>query len=643
MPSAVRLYRFGPYELDAQRNELRKFGLRLKLERKPLQLLLMLLQRGGQVARRSELQTLLWSEGVFVDFERGLNVAVTKLRAALNDSSESPKYIETVAGEGYRFIAKVEQVFPEEAPASAPSSRQLPTPGPAQQGDSSSLEPGTAQPAPASPGVWRSWRKWRQVSVAAAVVVVSVLAVLAATVNSRKFRATEQAPAGKIMLVVLPFENLSGDPSLEYLSDGITEELSEQLGNLNPQGLGVIARTSAMTYKHSSRTIRQIGKDLGVGYVLEGSVRREGEKLRVTAQLVEVSDQAHVWAADYDRSVSGLVQLEDDIARQITRQVGGSVALDSPETAERHTPNPEAHQAYLLGRYYWNKRTAAGYRSGGQYFRRAIQLDPQYAAAYAGLAECAPLSEAKTAALKAVELDPRSGEAHTALGFIEFFRDLDLPAAERELKTAIQLDPNYATAHHWYAFVLEARGRLPEASAEIAEAAQLDPLSLIIRSALAGGLAELGKQDAALAQLKIVFNMDPNFPKGHETLGRVYMKKGMYEEAIREFHTAEHYGGYKLSGVVGYAYARQGNKKEALRLARELEALERDSGSGGAAEDLAYIEMGLGDRDRALKWLQKDYADHNDDGLMELKADPIFAPLRSDPRFQNLLHRMNLS
>lgn len=637
MPVPVRLYRFGVYEVDGARKELRKFGIRLKLERKPFQLLIALLDRSGQVVTRRDLQVLLWGEGVFVDFDKGVSVAVTKLRAALNDSSENPKYIETVAGEGYRFIATVEKILavnPVPIPAQLKVEHLPELPAPA-------IAPSSAPSEPISL-VRRTWVQAHPAILFAALLVgIVLLGVRGSSLNRRKLHG--QAHAGKVMLVVLPFENLSGDPSQEYLSDGITEELSEQLGNLNPRRLGVIGRTSAMTYKQSRRTISQIGKELGVGYVLEGSVRRSGKKLRVTAQLVEVSDQAHVWAADYDSDIRDLVEVEDDIAHQITGQVGVSIAIGGVEKLNHHSPNPEAHEAYLLGRYCWNKRTSAGQGMAEQHFRRAVQLDPQYAAAYAGLAECGPRGEAKAAALKAVELDPSSGEARTALGFVELFRELDLPAAERELKTAIQLDPNYATAHHWYAFVLEARGRLPEAVAEITEAAKLDPLSLIVRSAMAGGLSELGKQDAAQAQLKIVFDLDPHFPKAHETLGMIYMEKGMYKEAIREFHTAEHYGGYKLSGVVGYASARMGNRKTALRLVEELEVLERNSGSGGAAEDLAYIEMGLGDRDKALKWLQKEFADHNDDGLMQLKADPIFAPLRSDPRFQDLLNRMKLS
>ncbi len=298
---AGTLYRFGPYEVDTARNEVRKFGLRIKLERKPLQILIALLDRAGQVVTRSDLQHSLWGDEVFVDFEKGLTVAVTKLRAALSDSAEEPTYIETVAGEGYRFIGKVEQGFAA-LPLRA-NGRQIAAMSIAVPDQVNGSLP-QVKPRPS--------RRWNGKTFAAFVIVC--VGLICATLLWRRLAQRQTAPAGKIMLVVLPFENLSGDPGQEFLSDGMTEELSERLGNMNPQRLGVIGRTSAMTYKHVPRSISQIGKELGVGYVLEGSVRRDGNKFRVTAQLVEVSDQAHVWAQDYDRNLSDLLQVEDDIA-----------------------------------------------------------------------------------------------------------------------------------------------------------------------------------------------------------------------------------------------------------------------------------------------------------------------------------------
>ncbi|HKU23285.1 MAG TPA: winged helix-turn-helix domain-containing protein [Terriglobales bacterium] len=648
MPSPVRLYRFDPYELDRDQKELRKFGIRLKLERKPLQLLLTLLDHAGEVVTRGEIQKLLWGDGIFVDFDKGLNVAVTKLRSALNDSSERPKFIETVAGEGYCFIAEVERVL---ANGSAPTSSEEGAAAERSVASPALIDTLTPQPeqvseASDSSGTARWWlQKRRATSVAMALVVIVVAAFIVMRLGwgGRQRPRQAQAHKGKIMLVVLPFENLSGDPRLEYLSDGITEELSEQLGNLNPQRLGVIGRTSAMTYKHSPRTISQVGKELGVGYVLEGSVRRAGKRLRVTAQLLEVSDQAHVWAGEYDGDIRDLLQTEDEVGRQITQEVGVSVALDSPNRPNHHHPTPEAHQEYLLGRYYWNKRTPAGYRTCERYFRSAVKKDPVYAAAYAGWAECAPNPAAQAAARKAVQLDPDSGEAQAALGWVELYRNLDPIAAERALKAAVRLESNYAPAHHTYSGVLQMTGRLQEAIAEEQIAVALDPLWEIARASLAEELSLAGENDHAVEQLRLIFAMDPQFPKAHETLGLVYLRTGMYKEAIRECQAAEHYGGYRLRGLLGYAYARAGKKKEAVQALSELQRMEEKSGSGAASYDLAILEMGLGRRDKAMAWLEREYEEHNDDGLLLLKNDPIFAPLRSDPRFQDLLRRIRLS
>jgi TolB-like protein/DNA-binding winged helix-turn-helix (wHTH) protein/Tfp pilus assembly protein PilF len=630
----VSLYRFGPYELDTGRGELRKFGLQLKLERKPLQVLVALLDRAGEVVTRRQLQRLLWSDGVFVDFDKGLTVAVTKLRAALSDSAENPTYIETVAGEGYRFIAKVEQLFAASTTISAaPSSVQTRMLLPISVPDEMRLSPPSVSTHP--------WRR-KTLSAAALFACMAFLLVAGMTVLWRRPVRPGAGQAGKIMLVVLPFENLSGDPSQEYLSDGVTEELSEQLGNLHPQKLGVIGRTSAMTYKHSSRTIGQIGNELGVAYVLEGSVRREGRKLRVTAQLVQVSDQAHVWAHDYDREVRDVVQVEDEVASDIAQQVGVSIALAQPKSFYAHIPNPEAHEAYLLARYYWNKRTPEGWAMSRQYFRHAIEKDPQYSAAYAGLAESlVAKEEALAAAKKAVELDPTSGEARTALGWVEFFQDWDFLAAQDALKDAVQLDPNYAPAHHIYSGVLQVNGRLQQAISEEKQAVALDPLWLICRASLAEELSMVGQSERAVEELNQIFTIEPHYPKAHETLGTVYLRRGRYKEAIREYEASEQYGGAKPLGVVGYAYARSGDKEQALKALSQLEDLEKKSPSGGISGDLAAVEIGLGNWNAALGWLEKEYQQRDDDGLLGLKVNPIFDPLRAEPRFQELLHRMH--
>jgi TolB-like protein/DNA-binding winged helix-turn-helix (wHTH) protein/thioredoxin-like negative regulator of GroEL len=634
LPSeAVILYRFGPYEADLTRNELRKFGLPIRLERKPWQLLVALLGHPGELASRNELQKLLWPEGVFVDFETGLSVAVRKVRSALSDSAEKPKYIETVAGEGYRFVAPVEHVFATKRPVAVTLER----------GPSTMVEPPAIpdQLKAPPPGFKRQKSGFSNRMLFAALVIVAVILFGGARFVRRIWPRPEAAHPGKIMLVVLPFENLSGDPRQDYLSDGMTEELSGRLGNLSPQQLGVIGRTSAMTYKHSPRTISQIGQELGVGYVLEGSVRRDGSNLRITAQLVEVSDQAHVWASNYDRNMRNLLQVEDEIASSIAQQVGLSIALEHPtKLLDPHIPDAEAHEAYLLARYYWYERTPAGWKTGEQYFRRAIEKDPLYADAYAGLAECRiPKDEALAAARKAVQLDPGSAEAQTALAWVELYRELDLPTAERVLKAAVQLDPNYAPAHHTYGEYLEMVGRYEESIREGKQAVVLDPLAPVFRAALADVLSMVGQNQAAIAQLKLVIQMDPNFSEAHQVLGDIYGRLGMYKDAVREYQSSQ-ISGDKPFGALAYAYARLGNRAEALNQISDAQRFAKRSDSPPPMWDLALAEAGLGNDDQALSWLEKLYEQHEDDALLWLKVEPKLAPLRSAPRFQNLIRHM---
>lgn len=629
-------YRFGPYELNTARNELRKFGLRIKLERKPLQLLIALVERAGETVVRGELRRSMWAEDIFVDFDNSLKVAVTKLRAALNDSAEKPKYVETVAAEGYRFIAEVEKIIaPQPTPAPAPANVtnsaavDVPSQGASWRGYSTPEVRSDVWPSSV-----QRWKRWRRAAVFAGVAVVAGAVAIFAW---RHFRQPMPVHAAKIMLVVVPFENLSGDPGQEYFSDGLTEELSAQLGNLNPQRLGVIGRTSAMTYKHSHSTIAQIGKDLGVDYVLEGSVRREENKLRVTAQLVHASDQAHVWAEIYDRDMGELLQLEADIAGNIAREVDVSItALANPPAALR--PNPEAHEAYLLGRYYWNRRAHGDWKAAEEHFRRAIRLDSQYALAYAGLAECRiRREEASAAALRAAELDPASAEARISLGWAELYGNLDLDAGGRAFRSAVQLDPNYASAHHSYGEYLAMVGRFEEAIAEKRQAVLLDPLSVRFRGALAEVLAYTGQVDAALKEMKTVQDLQPDRSLVYASLAEIHLRAGRYNEAIRELQLYAEHGEDPISGRLGYAYAKSGRRKDAERILAKMRNWEAE----GRLPDIVLVEIGLGHNEEALAWLEKCYQLHVDEELLWLKTDPFYDPLRSDPRFQALLRKMN--
>lgn len=587
---------------------------------------------------RAELQRAVWNADIFVDFEHGLNVAVAKLRATLNDSVDAPKYIETVASEGYRFIGRVEDAFANVSTSASaqPAAKTDPIPIFMQDKPQAATPQDQETPSPIDVLLPSPRAHVKTLWKVAFFIFVTLITIIA----MRWQKLGRTAPAAHEKVVVLPFENLTGDPDQEYLSDGMTEELSGRLGNLSPQRLGVIGRTSAMTYKHAQRTITQIGRELGVSYVLEGSVRRRGRKLRITSQLVNVNDQAHVWAQDYDRDVSDLLQMEDDVASEIAQQVGVSVSVSqATKAARKHIPNSEAHEAYLLARYWWNKRTPAGWKNAERYFRRAIQEDPEYVAAYAGLAECAriPSKDALAAARKAVMLDPNSGEARAALGWAELYKGLDVAAAEDALRSALNLDPNYAPAYHTYAAVLDMTGRLQEAIREEERAVQLDPLFLISRAALARLFSAAGQTERGAEQLNKIFAMEPRFPKAHEVLGDIYSERGMYKDAIREFQISEEYGGDKLPGLLGHAYARTGNRNQAVKIMAELKR------SGNNYYDLALIEIGLGDKEAAIHCLQRQYKEElDDDGLLALRSEPRFVPLRSDPRFQDLLRRMKL-
>jgi TolB-like protein/DNA-binding winged helix-turn-helix (wHTH) protein/Tfp pilus assembly protein PilF len=615
------LYRFAPYEVDAVRGELRKLGIRIRLERKPWLMLVKLLERPGELVTRAELHRALWGEDTFVDFEHGLNVAVKKLRAALCDSLDAPRYIETVPGEGYRFIASVKY---------GPASSSLAT------GTTEAVLPeGTGQRAASAPTgtFWLSARRaWAAATVAVLIVLLSI--VLLQTSPVRRDKAP---PTGKAMLVVLPFQNLSGDPQQEFLSDGMTEELSARLGNLDPGRVGVIGRTSAMSYKNSHTTITDIGKQLSVDYVLEGSIRRDGSKLRVTAQLIEVANQAHVWAESYDRDMHDLLQLEADIAGNIAREVGISIALDRPNPTTHRLPSPESHEAYLLGRYYWNRRAQGDWKAAEEHFRRAIRLDPQYALAHAGLAECRiRREEASAAALRAVELDPASAEARIALGWVELYKNFNVSAGGRAFRSAVQLDPNYASAHHSYGEFLAMMGQFEEAIVEKRRAVMLDPLSARFRGALVEVLALAGRDDAARTEMQRLLDLRPDSPLTHLSLAEIHLRKDRYGEAIRELQIYAKHGDDPILGRLGYAYAKSGRRKDAEQILAELRKIERDS-----SLDIVRIEIALGRNDEALTWLEKRYQSQADDDLLWIKVDPIYDPLRSNPRFQELLRHMN--
>jgi TolB-like protein/Tfp pilus assembly protein PilF len=460
----------------------------------------------------------------------------------------------------------------------------------------------------------------------------------------------------RLMLAVLPFQNLTGDPAQDYFSDGMTDEMITQLGNLNPQHLGIIARTSVMHYKGGLQPLDQIGRDLGVQYVIEGSVRRDRSKVRITAQLIQMKDQTRLWSRQYDRELEGLFTLQGEIASEIASEIQLTLA-DHKSAAGQPALTPqnyEAYDLYLKGQYFFNKRTAASLKEAIGYFEQATTKDPNYARAYAGLADCYALMggytgnppskfmlKARAAAVRALQIDDGLSEAHTALALVVENYDWDWQTAEKEFRRAIELNPNYATAHHWYAEHLMWRGRFDEAMQESERARQLDPLSLII-AADNGAILYFSRQhDRAIDKWRSVLTMDPDFPRARLILG-AYVEKGTFAEALsanEEFFRRETPAPSYFSWRA-YIYGRWGKKDQAHIAIEELLRLDRNQPIDPMT--IAWPYVGVGDKDQSMAWLEKAYAEHSNE-LTTLKVCPGYDSLRGDPRFQDLLRRIGFA
>ncbi len=622
--------RFGPFTADLRSRELLKHGIRIKLQDRPFEILALLLERPGNVVMREEIRARLWPDGTFVDFDNNISSAMGKLRVALADSAATPRYIETV-GRGYRFVAEVTL-------ASTPDVNPALHVG----GDTKH----------ARSGPLRHWRAWA--AMAAGLFVMAGFWV--AYSRWPRSRAYALAPPAKVMLAVLPFSNLTGDTAEDYFSDGFTEEMITRLGRLDPQHLGVIARTSVMQYKNSQRTLAQVGAELGVQYVLEGSVRRQGSTVRVTAQLISVRDQTHVWAQEYDRELRDLLLVQAEIAQEIGDEI--QLALDPssvkfvPASRVLTPQELEAYDLYLKGEYFFSKRTVPGFHKALEYFQQATRKDPGYARAYAGLADCYALlggysgmpqaeyvAAARDAALHALQLDDRLPDAHTALALITQNYDWDWQTAEKEFRRAIDLDPNYATAHHWYAEHLMWRGRFDEALQESEKARQSDPMSLIIAADHAVILFYSRQYDRAIQQFHSVLDLDPKFSRA-SMITYAYVEKRMFAEALtnveRQRVPDPGQDAWYWSQIA-YINGRAGRDAEARRALEKLQQRRRQQQLDAAVFVFAYL--GMGENDQAIAWLEEAYAQHSNI-MITLKVDPAFDPLRSDPRFQQLLERV---
>jgi TolB-like protein/Flp pilus assembly protein TadD len=452
---------------------------------------------------------------------------------------------------------------------------------------------------------------------------------------------------------VLPFESLSSDASQDYFADGMTDELISDLGQVS--ALRVVSRTSVMAYKRARKPLPQIARELNVDAVVEGTVLRSGDQVRITAQLIEASADKHLWSQSYEGELRDTLALQNKVAKAIADQIG--ISLNPQEQAALKNVkvvNPDAYVSYLKGRYFWNKRTADSLKVALAYFNQAIEEDPKFAQAYSGLADTyallgdwqyavmtakEALPKAKAAAIKALELDRALGEAHNSLAFCLDGFDWDLDSAGKEFRRAIELNPGYATAHHWYAWHLSLLGRYDEAIAEMRKAENLDPLSLIINADLAELLALAHSYDESIRQSRKTIEMDPNFGLAHNHLGQAYLQKQMYDEAAAELQKAVQLSGNSPTCIANLAraYVASGNRSEAAKLLNDLK--KRSNPGYSHASEIAMIYAALGDSDQAMNWLEKGYEQRFNPGVL---LRPGFDPLRSDPRFQDLVRRVGL-
>jgi TolB-like protein/Flp pilus assembly protein TadD len=565
--------RFASFEVDLESRELRKQGMRLRLEEKPFLILEMLLQRPGGVVTRKALRERLWPD-TYVRFDQNLNTAVNKLRDLLGDSAQSPRYIETLPRLGYRFICT--PTFPEQ--------------------------------------------------------------------NEKPRLAN-----GKKMLAVLPFENLSGDSQQEYFADGLTEEIISHLGQLHPKRLGVIARTSAIPYKGTRKSVSEIANELNVEYVIEGSVRCANGHARITVQLIETREQTHLWSASYERELRQIFQVQADIAREVAASL--AVELLPANSAACLEFDPKAHEAYLRGRYFFGKRTEDGLRKAVASFESALAIEPRCARSYSGIADSysmlcwygavAPAESgprALDAATRAIAIEPTLSEPHASLALARFWYEWDWARAEQEFLRAIELNPSYASAHHWHAALLNAMGRFEEAHAAQRQARELDPHSLIHNMGGADSFFFSRNYDAAADHLLALLEQAPNYIPAHFNLGRVYLQNEMFERAVQHLEKALQLGGnHAVLPALGHAYALSGHTNKAKAV---LEELHNDiPGRYIPSPMTARIHLGLGDQELALDCLEQGFHERSY-WMVFLKTDPVYDPLRNHARFEHLLERM---
>lgn len=631
-------YEFGRFRLDTGERVLRRDRELVPLTPKVFDILLALVERGGHIVEKDDLMKRVWPD-TFVE-EGNLTQNVSMLRKALGENPGSPQFIETVARRGYRFVASIKAGGDEvlEAPLMPNGNESL--------NISSAVEPeisgqnGHALNSNLEKPLPSVKKRILVFGLAAAVIVIVGVVYLT---GLGKAGSGSAAPIDSI--AVLPFVDDAGGSDAQYLNDKIADSLINSLSKL-PK-LRVVPRSVLSNYRGKDIDPRQVGRELNVRAVVTGRVHRYGDTISIQADLIDVDNVAQIWGQLYDRKLADILLVQEDISRDIFENLRLKLNVEE----QKHL---DAYRFYLKGRNAWNKRTADGLQQGINFFQQAINTDPNYAPAYAGLADCYNMlvvygasqprdgfPKAKEAAIKALEIDESLAEAHTSLAFIKFRWDRDRVEAEREFQQAIKLKPNYAPAHQWYSSFLIALERFDEAIAEAKRTEELEPLSFTASSHLGWIYYLAGKSDKAIEQCSKILELDPNSFPARRYRGLAYEQKGMYHEAIDEFQK-----GVKVSGsplmlaLLGHAYAASGQKAEAQRVLSELSDLQNRRYV--SSYTVGAIYAGLGDKDQAFKWLEKAY-DERDVWLMNLKVDPVFARIRADKRFTDLLARAGLT
>ena len=668
--------RFGDFEADLRTGDVRKQGHRIKLQEKPFQILALLLERAGEVVTREELRQRLWPADTFVDFDANLNTSLNRLRQALGDTGNEQVFIKTIPRQGYRFIAAITPIDDSDGPlASPPGSATLGVPslplasplpnsngmaaaaavaherdaGPAgRRAARAGLDANAGAPAQPAGGIWQRSRY----VLAMTILVAAAVGGLAYVRWFRGLALAGRTPGREIILVT-PFENLSGDASQDYLSDGLTDEMITRLGQTAPGHLSVIARSSAMQYKGAHKTVEQIAREQRVDYILEGSFRRQGDQVRITAQLFDARGGGSLWTEAYERNTSDLLAIQSEVADKIARSLSSEISVPATRPpAEARPVKPESYDAYLKGLYELNMRTPEDLERSIEFFRAASEKDPQFAPAFAALGfsynvaagwtfmspqEAYP--KARAAAQKALAIDDTLADSHLAYGEVLHEYDWDWSASEKEYQRALELNPSSAVGHKLYAEYLTHAGRFQEAFAQIHRAQELDPVSLVTNSFVCFVYMHAREYTKAIRECEKVVELQPRFMPAHAWLAGAYVFSGHYEQAAAEFKKA-----LELSSSANYfltslamTYGLEGKKDEARKLLGELNL--RATQTYVSPFGLADVYMGLADREQALAELEKAMQEHSAD-LVFLATTPEFDSLHDDPRFKAMIARI---